>query len=293
MRYIFVMISIVIPFFNDWKRLSISLDLLLKYARNVDCHIEIIAVDNSSVSHVSLPEELSSVRLLRCEKPGSYAARNVGIRGSRGNTIVFTDSDCLPGPEFLEEICSFYRNGDREHVITAGKVTIFPEVIGRETFAEAYDCMFGLPQKSYVSRGYGVTANLAIPKKAFLEVGMFDEDRFSGGDADICKRAAKAGYKVLYNEKAEVLHPARKTLQELISKQNRMMGAQVDRAGFMGIGWLILKGFGRAFLSCFELFFRSGRMGVKLKAFLVLIIVLCVRNYYIIYHCIPGSIKHR
>jgi hypothetical protein len=96
------------------------------------------------------------------------------------------------------------------------------------TRSEVFDVIMGLPQERYVSRGYAVTANLFVPAEAFNEVGLFDEKRFSGGDAEFCRRAGAKGWQLYYCREAAVVHPARRNWQELKIKQQRVKGGQLS-----------------------------------------------------------------
>jgi hypothetical protein len=91
----------------------------------------------------------------------------------------------------------------------------------------------GIPQALYVSRGYGVTANLAVPKEIFDRLGGFEARRFSGGDAEFCRRATAVGVSLHYCPKAIVVHPARDNMKTLITKVRRIKGGQLT-AGPLG-----------------------------------------------------------
>src|SRR5690606_4712895 len=90
-----------------------------------------------------------------------------------------------------------------------------------------YDLVMGFPQAGYVRRGYGVTANLLVPRGILAEVGGFDEKRYSGGDAELCRRAGRKGARVVFCEKATVVHPARTHMEELVRKVRRVKGGQL------------------------------------------------------------------
>jgi len=76
--------------------------------------------------------------------------------------------------------------------------------------SEVFDVIMILPQEHYVRRGYAVTANLFVPAAAFDEIGLFDEQRFSGGDAEFCCRASSQGWRLPYHPEARAIYPASK-----------------------------------------------------------------------------------
>lgn len=288
------MLTVIIPFFRDGARLEGALDALVAQRGAAAFPVEIIAVDNDPEGGYAPPARFADdVRFAACAKPGSYAARNVGVGLAQGRVIAFTDADCLPAPGFLQAVHDFYSDARNDDALAAGNVTVVARAPGSETLAEAYDCLFGLPQESYVQRGYAVTANLSVPADVFRKVGLFDEAHFSGGDAELCRRAVGRGYRLIYNGAAEVFHPARRTLSELATKMDRVIGAQVDRAGLMGIIPLLARAVGRAALSFVTLLRTPGTWSMKAKAAVVVLYLSVVRIYYVVYHALPFSRRRR
>ena len=85
----------------------------------------------------------------------------------------------------------------------------------------------GIPQAAYVARGYAATANLAVPRAVFAALGGFDARRRSGGDADLCRRAGRAGHPLALVEAAVVAHPCRADWALLATKARRIKGGQI------------------------------------------------------------------
>lgn len=219
-------ISVVIPVYNDWDRLICVLDSFSNQSLAKD-YWEVVVVDNNSDYTADLPAYSFQFRIVCCTKPGSYAARNTGIGVSKGELLVFTDADCRPSETWLEEYYNLYSNQEWRG-ICAGAVVVKKFEPGPANVYEKYDMMVGIPQKHYaIDKGYGVTANLAIPRSILETVGNFDSSRFSGGDAEFCLRAKKSGYNIVYNSAAMVAHPARSTWSELEVKARRVKGGQI------------------------------------------------------------------
>ena len=218
-------IAVIVPVFQQWELISKLAKLFKEIKNSHSKEIEFILVDNEpgQISH-----NQNGFTIIDCHKPGSYAARNVGIKAIKADLYIFTDADCLPDKNWLEKLREAFDESDG-HTLLAGEVVIKTHS-DQPTTAELYDTALGLPQARYVSQGYAVTANLAVPKVVFDEIGLFDEERFSGGDADFCQRALKAGYKLAFVPDAIVYHPARKTWHEYATKVRRMKGGQI-RAG--------------------------------------------------------------
>ncbi len=92
---------------------------------------------------------------------------------------------------------------------------------------EIYDRIRGIPQQRYVRHGYATTANLIVPRAVFDAVRGFDATRFSGGDADFCRRAGHAGHGIVLIPQAVVEHPCRSKWEELATKARRVKGGQI------------------------------------------------------------------
>lgn len=216
--------SVIVPVYEQWSLVPFLLDCLARQALAGE-QFEILLVDNGSCN-VSLPEHMPShTRVFRCDTPGSYATRNLGALHARGDMLVFTDADCLPEPDWLAEIDKACRLRD-DPVLLAGAIDVV-SVSDAPSAWEIYDTVKGIPQERYVTRGYAATANLTVSKVVFDALGGFDSRRFSGGDADFCRRAGQAGYPIVYLADAIVRHPARTTWAEIATKARRVKGGQL------------------------------------------------------------------
>ena len=222
--------SVIVPVYRQWPLVPALLDALSAQTLAPD-RFEILLVDNDVSGGLPedrpLPAPTGNARLLPGPDPGSYAARNAGARSARGGWLVFTDADCRPDPGWLAALAEAAAKeaptgGPR---LLAGPVRmIAPE--NPNAFA-IYDLVRGIPQAAYVARGYAATANLAVPAAVFRGLGGFDAARFSGGDAEFCRRAGAAGHGIALVPGAEVAHPCRQSWAEIARKARRTKGGQV------------------------------------------------------------------
>ncbi|GGH18191.1 glycosyltransferase [Mucilaginibacter phyllosphaerae] len=221
-------VSIIIPTFKDWGRLSFCLNSLSRqsYPQN---GFEIILINNYVGDKV--PDDYfipQNCRVFTEEKPGSYAARNLGITKSAGNIIGFTDSDCIPDIDWVANAVKAFKDNQAYSRI-AGRIRLYYKS-EKLTKAELYEKIYAFNQDIYVEQdGSGVTANMFTYRHVFDEVGLFKENLLSGGDYEWSVRARDAGHKIKYAEDVVVNHPARFHLNELIKKAKRVGGGQ---AGF-------------------------------------------------------------
>jgi GT2 family glycosyltransferase len=214
--------SVIVPVHRHWEILPGLLEALAAQSLARDC-FEMLIVNNDAPAPpppMALPV---NARILPCEAPGSYAARNAGAREARGAWLVFTDADCRPCLDWLATLTNAAPTSLR-----AGSIEM---VLPSEPNAFAiYDLVRGIPQARYVAHGYATTANLAVPRHLFEALGGFDAARRSGGDADFCRRAGARGYRPCLVPAAVVAHPCRTSWEDLVLKARRVKGGQV-RAG--------------------------------------------------------------
>lgn len=217
-------VAVIIPVFNDGGRLATCLRALDEQTYPVDRY-RVLVVDNGSSEDIEgVCRAFAHVRYLHEPRPGSYAARNKGIDSTTAEILAFTDSDCIPHQDWLE-------NGVARLMvapdcgIVGGGVIVFPKESSRRTAVELYESAFAFPQKRRIEVSHwGVTANLFVRRSVIESVGPFRAELLSGGDAEWGRRAHAAGHRIAFAEGARVDHPARGSLGELLAKSRRVAG---------------------------------------------------------------------
>lgn len=213
-------VSVIIPVYNDEIGIKNTLDSVLTqdYPREM---FEIIAVDNNSSDNTKqMIECFDGVKYLFEDKiQSSYAARNTGVKQSKGGIIAFIDSECVAKRDWISEGIKFFN--DNNVVAVAGKV-LFTFRNAEPNIFEYLDSSRKMNQEKYVERGFMATANVFVRKKLFDKVGLFNENLISGGDYEFSRRIKDDAGKILYAEKSCVYHPARRNLKELIKKTIRV-----------------------------------------------------------------------
>lgn len=218
-------VSIIIPTYNDWARLSTCLNALAQQTYPKE-NFEIIVVNNNPEDPVPAGFFTPKNCLMLTEaKAGSYAARNAGVKIAKGEIVGFTDADCIPDKNWIRNAVNYLIANPACRRI-AGKMCVFFKN-STPSKAEIYDELYGFTQKVFVdTSGTSVTANLFTYKNIFDNVGYFDDTLMSGGDFIWGTIAHKNGYKIDYVEDVIVNHPARETLKELLKKEKRIGGGQ-------------------------------------------------------------------
>ena len=201
--------SVVIPTYNEGDSLQLCLDALRK--QTFQGSYQVIVVDNGST--VNIPEVDAAdplVKLVKEPTPGSYSARNTGIRHAEGEIIAFTDSDCIPDAGWLESADRVLAQ-DKDVALLAGRVRIFYEDARNPTAVELFENQYSFKQDENVKQGWAVTANVFVRRAVIDDIGVFNTATFSGGDSEFTRRAVEAGYQLAYSHDAAVQHPARRT----------------------------------------------------------------------------------
>jgi hypothetical protein len=206
--------SIVVPVYRQWHLVPALVAAL--EAQRAAPSFELVLVNNGPEVPPPLP---AWARVIDCAAPGAYAARNAGAAAAAGVWLAFTDADCRPAPGWLAAL------EGPPPALLAGPVAMTSGP--RPNPCEIYDLVRGIPQAAYVAHGYAATANLAVPAAVFRELGGFDPGRFSGGDAEFCRRAGAAGHPLRLVPGAVVAHPARADWAALRRKARRIKGGQI------------------------------------------------------------------
>jgi len=224
MNYIFKekippFVSVIIPTYHDWNRLALCIEAL-KLQTYPKENYEVIIVNNDPLD---IPPDISIPpywKLITEDKPGSYAARNAAIRVSKGDVLAFTDSDCIPYPNWIEASVNLLES-DSDISRVAGRVELFYKN-DKLSPAEIYEKTFAFPQESYASKGFAATANMITYRSVIDKVGLFNINLMSGGDNEWGLRAHIQGFTIIYGKDCVVKHPSRNKISELTSKIRRI-----------------------------------------------------------------------
>jgi glycosyltransferase involved in cell wall biosynthesis len=231
-------VSIIIPTYNDWKRLALCLEALSQQTMPQEDFEVIVVNNNTKDSPPPLFTWSTNTVLLVESKPGSYAARNAGLKIAKADIIGFTDSDCIPDRDWIKNAVDFFAMHPSCNRV-AGHIDLFYQNSERLTLAELYEKVYAFKQDFAVSKGIGVTANLFCYKTLFDTVGRFNEELMSGGDTDWSLRAQAAGSQILYGRQVIVKHPARYRMEELV-KKSRRLGAFYGKSKIKSL-WRLFK----------------------------------------------------
>jgi hypothetical protein len=160
----------------------------------------------------------------------SYFARNRGAERGEAPWLVFLDADVHPPADLLDRYFAEPAPSETTGVLAGAVLDEQPET---DTAANRYAYL-----KSSMSQEitladdawpFAQTANAAVRREAFAQVGGFEESVRSGGDADLCFRIRAAGWALERRPDAAVTHRNRATIPRMLAQRARH-GA--------GAGWL-------------------------------------------------------
>jgi glycosyltransferase involved in cell wall biosynthesis len=220
-------VSVIIPFRNSIELLTMCLRALETQSHGRE-NYEVIAVDNgSTVDFSTVKAQYPWVIWLFEAEHGSYAARNRGLRVANGSVIAFTDADCKPAPDWIEQGVRALSGGAS---IIGGKIEFETPPNHTLNMYELYEQLtFDMTnqKRTIETRGYAATANVFTSKSLINEIGQFDKTLKSGGDKEWGQRAVKRGARLMYCSEAQVQHPRRGTYRAINDKVRRICGGQM------------------------------------------------------------------
>jgi len=225
-------VSVVVPVYNGETDLPELIECLR--SQTYPPHsVEYLLVDNNSCDRTSTILQAAAkspnqegfnqitIRNLSENKiQSSYATRNKGIRASIGEIIAFTDADCRPESQWLQNLVKPF--ADLEIGISCGEILALPGNTVLEKHAVRENTLSQKHTLAHPFCPYGQTANLAVRRQILARVGLFRPYLTSGGDADLCWRILReTSYQLHFAQNAIVRHRHRSTIKQLQSQWYR------------------------------------------------------------------------
>lgn len=198
-------VSVVIPAYNASRTIEKCLDAISK--QSYPSEYEIIVVDDGSKDNTKeLIKRFGKVKYIYKENSGPAAARNVGWKAASGDVIVFTDSDCVPEENWLEEIVKPL-DIDKKVVAVGGKYerTLNDDKKLAKLIGEEINLRYNKIGTYTDAHG---SYSLAVYKKVLEKVGGFNEYYriATAEDWDLCYKITEKGYKIAFCREAKVGH---------------------------------------------------------------------------------------
>jgi GT2 family glycosyltransferase len=173
---------------------------------------EVIVVDNGSRDATAAVALAAGARVVHEPRPSRPGARNAGARATTAPRLAFLDADCEPRPGWLAALGRCLDHAP----LVGGRI----EMPGGTTRWSRFDAAWRFRQRETIERaGWAVSANLALTRELFDDLGGFDEAyTHSGEDVDLCLRARARGAPPVYCADAVVRDAAGSSLRSVVQR---------------------------------------------------------------------------
>ncbi len=212
-----MLVSIIIPTYNGAKRIRKCLDAVTQ--QDYKNEYEIVVVDDGSKDNTAaVVEKYQAVRLVRQKNAGPAAARNKGAQHANGEIILFTDDDCVPKKDWLQQMLKPFAD---TKIVAAkgGYLTKQSQLIARFVQLEYEDKYRLLEKESYID--FIDTYSAAFRREVFIKYGGYDHSFpvACAEDIELSYRMSSEGEKMVFQAKAQVYHTHPETLINYLKKK--------------------------------------------------------------------------
>lgn len=212
-------VSVVIPGFNNKPLLEKNLPSLIEAEKNnLNNIIEIIVVDDGSNDDTCdfIKKNYPTIKLFKHSiNRGFSAAINSGVRSAKGELVLLLNTDVVPSNNFLVGIFGNFLDPD------VFAVSLHENGYGpaKGSFFDGYIQLIKGEENNNRQESFYVSGGSGIFKRSiWFELGGMDEkllSPFYWEDIDLCYRAAKRGYKLIWEPGALVYHQHESTVNKL------------------------------------------------------------------------------
>ena len=208
------MISVVIPNYNSGSLLSKNLPKLFDLLKKSKLEYEVIVTDDcstdDSLTALTSLKSLTVVTSLKNTGFGSNVDR--GIQVARGEIVFILNAiDALPEkPEYFSLMLEHFKDPKVFSVAAVKKDETGTHGSGQIYFEKGFFLhrrKLVTSHQSLATTSWADGGAQAIRKDYYLKIGGFDPIyKFYWEDVDLGYRAWKAGYKIIYEPRAVLLH---------------------------------------------------------------------------------------
>ena len=189
-------ISIIIPCYNSGEFLEEAVTSAESAADGYNTEVVIVDDGSTDAETLNLLERIKRQAkhiVLHRENGGPAAARNTGVKGSKGEYLLFLDSDNKLRPEFLSAAVPVLE-GNPDAGVIYSNAAFFGETGKRKTFNSREFDKYKLIIDNYID-----VCSL-VRREAFDNVGGFDENRCIIGyeDWEFWIRLSATPWKFIY-----------------------------------------------------------------------------------------------
>ena len=209
-------VTAFIPCFNNESTLRKAVESVVNQSLEVN---EILVVDDGSGDGSTETISDLDVPILRNEQnEGRGAARARAMREAGGELVLCCDATSTLAPDFLENGLSLFEDPQVGGVVgtfcSRDRTSVSARWRARHLFKEGIKF-----QRS--DRAPLATGGAILRRSAVLEVGNFNEALRHSEDADLGRRLALAGFKIVKIPECVVYYDVKNTLSEVLERYSR------------------------------------------------------------------------
>jgi cellulose synthase/poly-beta-1,6-N-acetylglucosamine synthase-like glycosyltransferase len=213
--------SVIIPAYQAAAVLPRCLQALQQQTAPRD-HYEIIVVDDGSTDDTAaIADQLlhdQPAQVIRAPHSGAALARNLGAQAARGSVLIFTDADCEPAPNWLEQLTRVFTDpavSGARGVYRTRQRSLIARFVQQE-YLERYDRLTPLTPIDFVD-----TYSAAYRREVFLDNGGFSTGfpAASVEDQELSFRLNQRGHRLVFVPEAMVYHQHNATLSSYFRRK--------------------------------------------------------------------------
>lgn len=193
-----MLISVVVPAFNEEKLLAASLAEISTAARAFTARgwdFELVVCDNNSTDHTGDIARAAGAKVIFEPFNQIGRARNTGASAATGAWIIFVDADSHPSAGLFGDVAEAILSGN---VIAGGSTMVLDEkIFGANLVTQCWNLTSRL--KKWVAGSF-----IFIEATAFRELGGFNPEIFAAEELELSERIKKIAK--AHGKKITILH---------------------------------------------------------------------------------------
>jgi glycosyltransferase involved in cell wall biosynthesis len=198
--------SVIVPAYQAVEVLPRCLASLQDQSLPRDTY-EIIVVDDGSRDQTAeVAEKILNPccgRVICAPHGGPAHARNLGAQAARGDVLVFTDADCEPAPDWLEQLTAALKDeavSGAKGVYRTRQKSLVARFVQQE-YQDKYDRLAAQVTIDFID-----TYSAAYRRDVFWSVAGFNPELIMDEDQELSFRLSSQGHRLVFVPQAIVYH---------------------------------------------------------------------------------------
>lgn len=216
--------SVIVPAYQAAPVLPRCLRALQQQSLARDRYEIIVVDDGSTDGTADIAEQVlrnQAAQVIRLPHGGPAWARNAGAQAARGELVLFTDADCEPTPDWLEQLTRVFDDASisgAKGIYCTRQRSLIARFIQQE-YLDRYDRLPHLSSIDFVD-----TYSAAYRRSVFLANGGFSTafPTASVEDQEFSFRLTRRGHRLVFVSDAIVCHQHNTTLPQYFRRKYKI-----------------------------------------------------------------------